>query len=103
MALRRATTAQQPEIYSQKGFAYSSLNQYEKAYGCLKKAVDPFSPTATYRELATLGKAAFLANKHREAMLMFRLAASNVPAEDAKWHNDLAEIMNVWQIGQTER
>ncbi len=102
-ALRRATAGQRPELYSQLGLAYSSLNRYQQAYACFKKAANPFSPTATYRELMTLGKAAFFAGKPREAMLLLRLAASTVPAEEVKWRTRLTDILNVWQAAQNAR
>jgi len=96
-ALRRSTDEGQADIYRAMGRAYLALQQYPKAYQALKRAINPFSPEATYDDLYDLGSSALYAGHIREAALFLRFAAHKVSPEQPEQFERLQEIQRETQ------
>jgi tetratricopeptide (TPR) repeat protein len=73
-------------IYRKLGLAYWDLKQYGNAYEAFRKSVDAISPATTVEDLYTVGAAALLAGRMREAESIFHyLLDSRIPADDTVW------------------
>jgi tetratricopeptide (TPR) repeat protein len=85
-ALKRADAGERREIYKELGMMYVEEGRYRQAYDALKKAVDVFSLDATLDDLYTLGRAARLAGRTRDAKAILTfMQVYKVPEGDAAW------------------
>jgi hypothetical protein len=89
MALERSDLL---EIHKEIGLIYFTQGKYENAYNTLIKVTNIYANDTTYKDLYYLILSAYLSNKTREAVIIFRYAYKGVPVEDREWYGKYQEL-----------
>ncbi len=94
LALKHSDTEAKKSLYKKLWFCFSRLEQYNKAYKALKKAVDIYSPTTPFTDFYNLGLAALQNGKITEALTLFRFAYIKTPSDDVEWKKKIEKQLS---------
>ena len=100
-ALDMGQTAKHENVYWNLHAAYAKLKEYKKAYKVLSKYVNPFNPSADYKEIYQLGMSAATIGKVHEAVTFLKIAKLKVPPTDTEYVEKIDKNLAV-QSGDTK-
>ena len=95
LALDRSNERWMPEVRKKLWLCYTKLEQHRKAYGTLKKAVNPFSVRSRYEDIFNLGSSALMIGKQKEGKLLLELAELKVPEDNIEWRERIGNLLAV--------
>ena len=94
-----------PLLHNKLALAYSKTGEHKKAYKNMQKAVDVFSPSASYKDIWQLGNMALVIGDIKEGMMLIRFALLKAPNEDEEFikrvHMQLENLKNVRSTDKT--
>jgi tetratricopeptide (TPR) repeat protein len=100
-ALDMGQTAKPEKVYWNLHAAYAKLKEYKKAYRLLSKYVNPFNPSADYKEIYQLGISAATVGKTHEAVTFLKIAKLKVPPTDTEYVEKIDKNLAI-QSGGTQ-
>ena len=83
--LKAAFEMHPPLIYKRIAMAYVKTGEYREAYSNMEKAVNPFSPSADYRDIWQLGNMALMAGDIRNGIWLIKSSLFKAPENDIEF------------------
>lgn len=102
-ALARAGDKEMGAIYKKIAFCYNAMGNDARAYKVMKRAVNIYDETLTYKELYNLGLMAVSSGYNSEAYTLFKFASFRVPDGDREYAEKIQHELSIFKDREHSR